>query len=43
MSFSVSKYWVMSTRFITSFAVVPGTDLWNSSTDSRKPAMIALR
>ena len=31
MSFSMSKYWVIRTRFTTSVAVVPGTDLWNSS------------
>merc|ERR1711865_812557 len=35
ISFNVSKYWVISTMFITSLALVPLTDSPNSCTASR--------
>ena len=42
-SLSMSKYWVIRIRFITSCGDVPGTVFWNSSTDSRSPSTIACR
>src|SRR5215212_3462677 len=35
ISSSMSKYCVIRTRFMTSLAVVPGTERWNSSTETR--------
>ena len=42
-SLSVSKYCVISTRFMTSWAVAPGTPWRNSSTEALSPSTMARR
>ena len=43
LTFIMSKYWVISSRSMTSFGPAPGTCCENSFTVSRSPSTMALR